>query len=396
MLRLSRRLLRAAAVVVALAAVYGGGVATGVLGSRGRQMDKVAGAPALRTVVDEAADRIVDTASRDVDRSTLQQAAVKGMLGVLDDRWSSYYAPGDLSSFNDGIDGRYAGVGLWLRALSSGALQIGSVQLGSPAAGAGIVAGDTLAAVDGVSVGGRSVSSVAATLRGRAGTSVRLGVTGERGARSVMVGRSAFAVANVAVRKLPGHIVLARISQFTHGVGRQLRTALDADPESARGGVVLDLRGDPGGLLDEAVEVASLFIDKGPLVSVERRGQPVNTLEAIGRADTRTPVVVMVDGGTASAAEVVAAALQDRNRAVVVGSRTFGKGSVQEPMRLSDGSALEITVGRYRTPAGRSIDGVGVTPDVAIDPGAGPDVAQRRAVEVLSGLVASLTPSGRG
>jgi carboxyl-terminal processing protease len=175
-----------------------------------------------------------------------------------------------------------------------------------------------------------------------------------------------------------------------------VRLALASDKTALQGGVVLDLRGNPGGLLDEAVEVASAFLDGGPVVSYERRGSGVQTLDAIGTGDTVTPVAVLVDGGTASAAEVVAAALQDRNRAVVVGARTFGKGSVQEPSTLSDGSALELTVGKYRTPAGRMIDGVGVTPDVAVDPAAAGDIAEARAVEVLGGLVAALDTSGRG
>jgi carboxyl-terminal processing protease len=131
-------------------------------------------------------------------------------------------------------------------------------------------------------------------------------------------------------------------------------------------------------------------------VTYDRRGEAPRTLSALGEGDVSTPVVVLVDSGTASAAEVVAAALQDRNRAVIVGSRTFGKGSVQEPTRLSDGSAIELTVGRYRTPGGRVIDGTGVEPDVEAPPGSPPAVAERRAAEVLSGLLAALTSTGRG
>ncbi len=393
---LTRRLLRATAVVLAVAAAFASGVATGVLGTRGPRADADAATSVSRTVVDEAAERIQGSAARSVGREELDRAAVEGMLGALDDRWSSYFPPGDALSLADGLDGRYAGVGLWLRSTAAGALEVGSVQVGSPAATAGIIAGDTLTAVDGAPVTGKTVAQVVGSLRGTPGTTVTLAVRSRTGERSVEVSRSSFSVADVSVQRLPGKITLARISQFSRGVGRQLRSALGADRSSSSNGVVLDLRGDPGGLIDEAVEVASVFLDKGPVVTVERRGQVATTLEAIGQADTATPVVVMVDGGTASAAEVVAAALQDRNRAVVVGSTTFGKGSVQEPSRLSDGSALEITVGRYRTPSGRSLDGVGITPDVAVDPGAAADVAQRRAVEVLSGLVASLGSSGRG
>jgi carboxyl-terminal processing protease len=155
-------------------------------------------------------------------------------------------------------------------------------------------------------------------------------------------------------------------------------------------GVVLDLRDNPGGLLDEAVAVASVFLDGGPVVSYERRDAKPRTLDAFEGGDTTTPLVVLVNPSTASAAEVVAGALQDRNRAVVVGTRTYGKGSVQEPSTLSDGSAIELTVGRYLTPSGRSLDGVGIEPDVIVPPGAAPEIAERRAIDVLTGLVAAL------
>jgi carboxyl-terminal processing protease len=168
------------------------------------------------------------------------------------------------------------------------------------------------------------------------------------------------------------------------------------DPAAFAGGVVLDLRGNPGGLLDEAVEVASVFLDGGPVVSYEQRNAPDHVLNAVGDGDTTTPLVVLVDGGTASAAEVVAAALQDRNRAVVVGSRTYGKGSVQEPIELPDGSAIEFTIGRYLTPTGRVIDGRGIEPDVLIDVASEPEIAEQRALEVLRGLTAAIPTDEQG
>jgi carboxyl-terminal processing protease len=161
-------------------------------------------------------------------------------------------------------------------------------------------------------------------------------------------------------------------------------------------GVVLDLRGNPGGLLDEAVETASAFLDGGPVVSYTRRGAAPVRLDAVGTGDPAVPLVVLVDGGTASAAEVVAGALQDRGRAVLVGSRTFGKGSVQEPRTLSDGSALELTIARYATPAGRSLEGVGLVPDIDIRPGSAGSVAVRRALDVLRGLLADRSSGGSG
>src|SRR5262249_4996090 len=153
-----------------------------------------------------------------------------------------------------------------------------------------------------------------------------------------------------------------------------VRRAVAARP----GGIVLDLRGDPGGLLDEAVETASVFLGGGLVATYEPYGAPPERLEAAGGGDTTTPLVVLGGGGTASAAEVVAGSLRDRDRAVIVGSRTFGKGSVQEPLRLTDGSAIELTVGRYRTPDGRSLDGSGIAPDVAVNADRSPREAEQR------------------
>jgi carboxyl-terminal processing protease len=161
-------------------------------------------------------------------------------------------------------------------------------------------------------------------------------------------------------------------------------------------GIVLDLRDDPGGLLDEAVGTASVFLDGGPVVSYVRRGQPDRRMDATAGGDATTPLVVLINGGTASAAEVVAGALQDRGRAVLVGSQSFGKGSVQEPSRLPDGSGVELTVGHYVTPSGRSLDGVGIDPDIEVPAGAAPSVADDQAVEVLHGLLADSGAAGRG
>lgn len=195
----------------------------------------------------------------------------------------------------------------------------------------------------------------------------------------------------VAVHDEPsyaGHVARIVVPTFDRGTGRQVRAAVAQVRDGSAGGIVLDLRGNAGGRLDEAVEVASVFLDAGPVVSYARRDGPPQTLQALADGDTRTPLVVLVDGGTASAGEVVAGALQDRDRAVLVGSRTFGKGSVQEPHRLSDGSWLELTVARYTTPSGRSPEGTGLEPDIVVAGGSASSAAVRRGVEVLGGLLA--------
>lgn len=361
------------------AASYGAGVVTGVVGS----------SPSDGGVIDAAADRIEQSAAQPVDRAELERAAVEGMLKALGDRWSSYYDPSEYASFEDALEGRYSGVGLWVRPSRDGVL-VSSVQTESPAAEAGIAPGDLITSIDEWPASTSSVGDVVQRLRGPAGTTVTVGVVREGVASSVTVTRTVLEASDVTVEHLADGVMRIDIRTFTRGVGRNVRDAMNNDPDSHAGGVILDLRGNPGGLLDEAVEVASAFLDGGPVVSYEQRDAADRTLNAIGAGDTQTPVVVLVDGGTASAAEVVAAALQDRSRAVIVGSRTYGKGSVQEPSVLPDGSAIEFTIGRYLTPAGRVIDGRGIEPDVLVDPLEAPEIAEARALEVLRGLTAAL------
>jgi carboxyl-terminal processing protease len=381
------RVLRLTTVLALMAVAYVGGVVTGVVGR-----DNPTPRPG---VIDEAADRIASNAARPVDRKALERAAVEGMLKALGDRWSTYYGPSQYTSFQDALDGHYSGVGLWLADAPAGAVRIGSVLAGSPAARAGLRSGDVIESVASQPVRDAGVTRVSELLRGRANTSVRVVVRRGAQTQDLRLTRATVASDDVVVEHLHGDIERIQVRAFTTGVGREVRDALAAG-DAGSSGVVLDLRDDPGGLLTEAVEVASVFLDGGPVVSYERRGRAPETLNAADGGDLTTPVVVLVNGTTASAAEVVTAALQDRNRAVVVGSRTYGKGSVQEPSRLSDGSALELTVGRYLTPAGRSLDGVGIEPDVLVSPQLAPEVAERRAIEVLTGLVAALGGTGKG
>ncbi len=386
-----RRTGRIAAVVGVLAATYGAGVLTGAVGTQ------ATAPPAESGVLDEAAARIMADAATPVSRDQLDRAAVEGMLKALGDRWSAYYRPSEFDSFQAGLDGRYSGIGVWMRRADDGQVYVGSVQPGTPAEQSGLVPGDRL-----VSVGGNPVAdnlqAVAAALRGEAGTAVRLVVERDGLPQDLTVTRGELASDDVVVSQLKGGVVVVRVQAFTRGVGAAVRKAVSAATldGSAPAGIVLDLRGNPGGLLTESVEVASAFLDGGAVVSYEKRGEPVRHLDAIGDGDTSVPLVVIVDSGTASAAEVVAAALQDRNRAVIVGSRTYGKGSVQEPHELSDGSAIELTVGRYLTPSGRSLDGVGIEPDVVVSSRLGAATAEQRALEVLRGLVAASDLSGRG
>ncbi|MFI0447947.1 S41 family peptidase [Actinomadura sp. 6N118] len=394
MFRFSGRLLRAAAVAVAVICAY----AVGVISGGGAQERAV---PAGRSLLDEVAAKIGQESAQPVDRDELDRAAIDAMLRRLGDKWARYYSAREYDDFRGRLTGRYSGVGLWLGAADDGEatdkrVRVASVQPGSAAARAGVRVGDVITRIGDDQVEGWNVTKVAMGLRGAPDSSVRLAVDRDRREFRFTLVRTTVTSGDVSVAPLDDDMQVIRVGAFTDGVGGQVRGALAETPARRRGGVLLDLRGNPGGLLREAVETASAFLPEGLVVTYERKGRPAEKMNVTQPGDTRTPLVVLVDAGTASAAEVVAGSLSDRDRAVIVGSRTFGKGSVQEPIRLADGSAIELTVGRYRTPSGRNLDGVGIDPDVAVSADRPPKAAEQRAQAVLRGLLATLPEAGSG
>lgn len=334
-----------------------------------------------------AAPREAGTADRDAVARAAAEAVADGKSGKKaaqevvsrsGDRWGTVYDQGEYAAFAEGLDGHWTGVGVWAARTSDGVIEIDKVQPGSPAARAGLRAGDRLLSVDGHAVTGLAVADVVSLLRGAAGTPVVLNLSRNGADFTETVLRERLRIEPVTIRLLPGDITVIKVTSFTRGSGERVRAAVRAAPPG--GGVMLDLRGNPGGLVTEAVSAASAFLDGGLVATYDVRGEQ-RVLNAAPGGDTTRPLVTLVDGGTMSAAELVTGALQDRGRAVAVGSRTFGKGSVQMPTELPDGSVAELTVGTYRTPAGRSLDGSGITPDVAAG-----DRIEERAVTVLGGL----------
>jgi carboxyl-terminal processing protease len=382
-----RRTRRGVALTLVCAGVLMTGAATGSLpgtdpAGPGRETPP---GPA-RSAAASHREAVAEAASRAMAGGTSPMEAAEHAVSRSGDRWDAVYSRGEYEEFEQALDGRYTGVGLWARRERDGRIEVTRVQTGSPAAAAGIRAGDRLRSIDGRTVDGLPVTEVVALLRGDAGddtaapagTPVRLGL--ERGTRawSLTLRRARLSTQPVTVRRLADGVPVIQVTAFTKGSGEAVRSAVRHAP--ARAGVVLDLRGNSGGLVTEAVTAASAFLDGGLVATYDVDGAQ-RALHAEPGGDTARPLVALVDGGTMSAAELLTGALQDRGRAVVVGSRTFGKGSVQMPTRLPDGSVAELTVGHYRTPSGRGVDGRGITPDLD----AGGD-ALRRARTVLGGL----------
>ncbi|MFJ5993507.1 S41 family peptidase [Streptomyces sp. NPDC092370] len=375
-----RRIRRGAALTLVFASVLVAGAATGALpqDDRNSAPGKVrsAGPAASRTDVARAAEEAV------ADGTSPMEAA-KRAVSRSGDRWGAVYSRGEYQEFEEALDGQYTGVGLWARSERDGRIEVTKVRAGSPAATAGIRPGDLLRSVDGEQTDGRPVTEVVSLLRGDAtdapaGTAVRLGL--ERGSRAwtQTLRRARLSTDSVTVRELAGRVTVIKVATFTKGSGHQVRAAVRRAPRGA--GIVLDLRGNSGGLVTEAVTAASAFLDGGLVATYDVDGEQ-RALHAEPGGDTTKPLVTLVDGGTMSAAELLTGAVQDRGRALVVGSRTFGKGSVQMPSRLPDGSVAELTVGHYRTPSGRGADGRGITPDLETD-----EDALQRAQAVLRGL----------
>ncbi len=319
--------------------------------------------------------QVLDMISRDyyrrVDSRQLVNDGLGAMVASLHDPYSHYFSPSDYKSFMSQSNPHLSGVGIDVD-LDPRGLRVVDVFPGSPAARAGIQPGDVIVGVNSTSLANRSANFGESRIKGPAGTSVTLAVLRAGRRLEVRVTR-----ANIVVPVASGKIVAfhhlkigdVTLTSFTEGSGDELRQRVRQVLSGGAQALILDLRENGGGLLTEAVNVASIFIPDGTIVSTDGRTQPRQVYMAKGDAiAARIPMVVLVDRGTASAAEIVTGALQDRGRAKVVGTRTYGKGVFQEIQLLPNGGALDITVGEYFTPNGTNLGGGGVREGAGIKP----------------------------
>ncbi len=317
----------------------------------------------------EVVEMIEDNFYKPVDEKRLDDGSLKGLVDSLGDQYSHYLTPGEATQFRESVSGEFEGVGMNVEEDRRG-LKVLRVFEGSPASKAGIREGDLIIAVNGRSIAGLNSEVATGKIKGPSGSRVKLEVfsADDERSRTVAVKRERIEVPVATGRiverngKKLGVVELLSFSSGAHGlVKREVDEVLDQGAE----GIVLDLRGNGGGLLSEAVLVSSIFIEDGEIVSVRGRARPARTEEAQGDAiDEDVPVAVLVNGGSASASEIVTGALRDRKRATVVGTRTFGKGLVQEVEQLSNGGVLDITVANYYLPGGKTIGTQGLKPQV--------------------------------
>ncbi|MFM2300802.1 MAG: hypothetical protein RLZZ84_538 [Pseudomonadota bacterium] len=319
-----------------------------------------------------------------VEDDKLIDGAIEGMLAALDPH-SDYLQGATLDRLNNMIDGNYSGLGLSV-GMDDGAVKVIAPMKGSPAAEAGVKAGDYITHLDGKLIYGGELDDAVAQMRGEAGTKIRLTIfrPGRDAPFDVTVTRGVIKLEPVTW-ELKDKIAVISVNEFSRDVGTDVNKAIIDLRKQSGGrltGVVLDLRQNPGGSLDEAVALSDLFLTKGDVVSQRGRNPEDNEYyraESMFPGDVAKglPVIVLIDAGSASASEIVAGALQDQHRALIMGERSFGKGSVQSLFPLDRKHAVKITTARYYTPSGRSVQEGGIEPDIRVPQLSDPDAAKR-------------------
>ena len=335
-----------------------------------------------KSPVEESISKILAKNPTPLKRNNLERAAIEGALKASGDQWANYFPQESVNNLNQTLEGRYSGIGIWLRKNKSGILEVASVQQNSPASKAGIKVLDALVDINGVAMDGASIATAIAALRGAPNTKLEITLERNQDSFKLEIVRESILNGDVVAYQLASKVVYIQISSISSQVASDVAVALVKFPHS--NGIVLDLRDNPGGLLNVAVDVASLFLTEGTIVSYARKNDSEVVLESTKKKSDSAPMTVLINRSTASAAEVIAGALQDRNRAVILGEKSYGKGTVQEIIDLTGGSKLEITIGKYRTPSGKVIDQVGIAPDLLVPE----NDSINKALLVLSGLSA--------
>lgn len=350
----------------------------------------------------QAVEHEVDLAARvahgKISTHLLAYAAISGMLNSVHDKYTVFLTPKEYAALNQGLDGgSFAGTGIVIEQdPQTKFIDVNNVVPNGPADKAGVQQDDVIIAIDGVSTKGLSIEQASSRLRGKAGTQVRLTI--QRGGKDlapITITRAEIHQLSVYEKLLPGKIGYVDLTVFGRDTGAELTQALDRLQQEGARAIVMDLRDNGGGYLEAALDVSSKFIASGPIVSVESRASNVTTYEAENTAIPPLPLAVLVNAHTASASEITSGAIQDSGVGTIIGTKTFGKGVVQEILPLPDGSAIKITDARYLTPHNRDINHLGITPDIVVDENKGDrfgdpthDSQLQRAIQFLNDKLA--------
>lgn len=334
-------------------------------------------------------DTLMSDYYQPLDGDALVLGAIRGMMESVEDPYTFYYTPAEMTEQEEDSQGVYHGIGMVVTLREGGGVEIVRVYEDSPAVRAGLMTGDIIVAVDGESIAGDSakdLNSVVSLIKGLDGTDVTLTVLREGAEMQITATRGVVNLEYAQFEILDGHIGYITISQFTGNAVDGVKRAVDALKSAKVDGVIVDVRDDPGGMLDEVVEIADLFLPECMIVYMEdRAGTRTNFYSDSKYWDV--PMVVLVNGGSASASEIFAAAIKENERGIIVGETTFGKGIVQTLMTFSqDGAGMQYTSASYFTPDGNSIHGIGVEPDLVVQPDeTGEDAQLQAAIDALKG-----------
>nr|WP_307905436.1 S41 family peptidase [Haliovirga abyssi] len=302
-----------------------------------------------------------------IDSKVLLHGALKGMVESLDDPHTNYFPPKELNSFTEDIKGEYAGVGMVVSKKDNVLIVVSPIE-DTPAYKAGMRPKDKIIAIEKDSTLNLSLEECVKKLKGKAGTTVKITVLREGVEKpfEVKLTRAIIKLKYVKSRMLENKIGYVRLTQFGEHVAPDVRKAVENLRKDGMKGLVFDLRTNPGGALSQAVKIASIFIDEDPIVTVKDKAGRVETYNHEGTAYTDFPMVVLVNGGSASASEIVSGAIKDHKRGILIGEKTYGKGSVQNIVPLPDGDGIKLTIAKYYTPSGVCINGIGINPDIEV------------------------------
>ncbi len=378
-----RRILRSGALVLVVVAIFAAGVEVGngriYIGMFSKSQT---GLPANLNYssVNQIYQLIRSQYNGKVTTTQLLDGIKTGMVNALNDPYSEYFNPSDAAAYNNEVEGSFSGIGAEIGQTSSGAIQIIAPISGSPAAKAGIKAGDIVTAISGKTTDGMSADAAVNAIRGKSGTKVTLTITRGSTQSQFTITRANIVVPSVTSKILNGNIGYMQISQFTDDTASLAQTAARSFIAAHVKGVVLDLRDDPGGLVDAAVSVSSLWLQNNQMIMQAKAGNTVLQTYTADSTNTlqNVPTVVLVNNGTASAAEITTAALHDNNGTAVVGEKTYGKGVMQQLNPLPGGAEVKLTIASWYRPNGKNINHLGIMPDhvVAATPSGSADDAQ--------------------